>query len=721
MASQKGLALTPLMTTATRIPTRISQSPGNVTLMEKSEIKKRTPRQISDMISVMAGVRVSKDVGYQGREQLFIRGIPYGTIVMLDGVILNDLEGEMRVIQSINAYDIDRIEVVRGPFSSLYGTGGIGGVVNFITEMPAKFESTAVLSYGNELDSSPIKSADKNLARGYFSLGDVFFNHRLKLKATYAFTHSDGAYRVPVMATQSPIAGLDVTINHQSIDPKTNNNAGWLGRTGYGTQDGRLRLGYDWGEKDTTDLDLHILYLKENEGVPDSNMRDTNGVAIWSYMTNNGSYSPFLELLEAGRRKEWNYIASISHKHYFSENADLSLKLSSVDLISHFVDGLSSATIFGGRGISLDNYASSNYFDAVYTNRLSKKHTFLLGFQGRYSLTHNERNYVAQYNQKNFWNHYDGFKVKDYTNAYTLALWASWVAKWDKTFSTNMGLRLDYWQNFNDKAAGYEVGKGKNMQNYGGFSRFFPSPKAAINYNPFPYTTIKASMGLAFRAPVAREMYLVDKIGKRSRANPYLKPEYGIEYELGLEQRNPYGGVAKIYFYQTDLFDAIYEQGDGKSIASAFRNINGGHNRILGIEAEVIQKIWGDLSADLNYTYTHAQVVDNPNSPQDNGKFLAGIPKHMMHLSLLYGREKGFFGSLQVNAISGAYNSIKNSPILNAYKNYYGHISADVKIGYTFSNQLWVSLSFLNFTDSQYFDYYKAPGASFYLEVGGRI
>ncbi|PAF41535.1 TonB-dependent receptor [Helicobacter sp. 11S02596-1] len=721
----KTFHLTPVTATATRIPTLITQSPGNVTVMKKSEIKERTPQQISDMLKVMAGVRVSKDVGYQGRPQLFVRGIPYGTIVMLDGVILNDLEGEMRVIQSINAYDIDRVEVARGPFSSLYGTGGIGGVINFITHMPTGFESIATLNYGSEFDSNPIKSADKNLTRGYFSLGDTFLDNRLRIKATYGFTNSDGAYRVPTTASNAPTSN-DVSINGKPLDTKTNNNAGWLGRNGYNTQDGRLRVVYDWSDRDTTSLDLHILYQEENEGIPYTNMRDKLGNPIWSYQTTNNSkqvsYSPFLALSEAGRRHEWNYIASISHQHHFDEDSSLTLTFSSVDLVSHFIDGQSDASIFGGKGKSLDNFATSNYFDAVYSGRLSDKHTLLAGFQGRYMSTNNERNLINEYNQKEFWKHYNGFSVKDYTNAYALALWGSWIAQWSDVLSTNMGLRLDYWQNFNDNAAGYDHDdKTKSLQNYGGFSRFFPSPKVSINYNPYAYTTLKASAGLAFRAPVAREMYLVDKIGKRSKANPYLKPEYGTEYELGIEQRNPYGGVAKLYFFQTDLFDAIYQQGDGKSLETAFRSINGGHNRILGVEAEIIQKIWGNLYADINYSYTSAKVINNPSSSKDNGKFLPAIPKHMGHLSLLYGGEKGFFGSLQINAMSGAYNSIKNDSIKNAYKNYYQHIDADFKIGYTFKNHLWVSLSVLNFTDSQYFDYYKAQGANYHLEVGGKI
>ena len=98
-----------------------------------------------------AGVRIENDVSFNPRPKITIRGVNYGTLLMLDGVILSDLEGEARILNQITLYDIERVEVARGAYSSLYGAGAIGGAVHFITSMPKDFEVKTLASYGSEL------------------------------------------------------------------------------------------------------------------------------------------------------------------------------------------------------------------------------------------------------------------------------------------------------------------------------------------------------------------------------------------------------------------------------------------------------------------------------------------------------------------------------------------------------------------------------------------
>ena len=78
-----------------------------------------------------------------------IRGINYGTLVLLDGVILSDLEGEARILNQIFLNEVERVEIARGASSAVYGTGAIGGAINFITSMPKKLEIKANAGYGS--------------------------------------------------------------------------------------------------------------------------------------------------------------------------------------------------------------------------------------------------------------------------------------------------------------------------------------------------------------------------------------------------------------------------------------------------------------------------------------------------------------------------------------------------------------------------------------------
>ncbi|PAF52491.1 TonB-dependent receptor [Helicobacter sp. 13S00477-4] len=717
----KDYQLNKVVTSSNRMPTIISDAPGNVTIMDKKEIKDRTSQQLSDMLRVMAGVKVDKDAGYNGRPQVFMRGIPYGTLIMLDGVILNDLEGETRVIQSISSMDIDHVEVVRGPFSSLYGTGGIGGVINFITSMPTKLESRAELGYGNEIVSG---GAEKNRTRGYFSIGDAFFDKRLRVKASYGFTLSDGYARVPAVMSKTFNSTDNITINGQT--PAKGDIVGKLGRSGYITNNGHIKIAYDWSDNDTTNISFNISTINENQNSTTTNLKNLQGQPVYGGLTSSGFYSPFYGIGWAGFRFEENYIASISHKHYFTENQSLMAKFSTVDLVSHFADGDSKSpitSIFGGPGESLDNNATSNYLDMIYQNNISDKHTLMIGLQGRIMSVSNERHYIGNWTQQDFWHDYTGLYAQDKSSAWTGAIWTQFSSKWNRKISTNFGLRLDYWQTYNMSTLDITDVHNPTKQNLKGIKKFFPSPKFAINYKPFSHTVLKGSIGLAFRAPNTREMYAHAHSGDYQVSNPLLSPEYGLEFDLGVEQGNRYGGLFKVYYYQTEMFNAIYKNGIG-SVDDPYENINGGHERINGVELEFDQKIYSDLSVMANYTYTNAKVIKNIHRPDTDGHYIPSIPPHMGHLALLYGGEDkvGFFGSLQMNAQSGAYTNIDNiKKPSHTFGSIDSRVTFDAKLGYEFPNKTSLSLSFLNFTNAQYYDYYKTAGASFYVQIASKF
>lgn len=723
---ERSFELNKVITTSTRSPTLISDAPGNVTVMDQKEIKDRTSQQISDMMKVLAGVKVDKDAGYNGRPQVYMRGIPYGTLIMLDGVILNDLEGEMRIIQSISSMDIDHVEVVRGPFSSLYGTGGIGGVINFITSMPTKLEMNATLGYGNEIING---GAEKNRTRGYFSIGDAFFDKRLRVKASYGFSMSDGYARVPATLKSPFDASSGITA--YGLPTYKGEDVGKLGRSGYLTNNGHIKAEYDWGDNDTTSISFNISTINENQNSTTTNLRDSIGQPVYGGYTDSAKTqfsSPFYGIGWSGFRFEQNYLASISHKHYFSDTSFLTTTISSVDLISHFSDGDNSkanASIFGGPGKSLDNSASSNYLDIIYQNNLSEKHTLMVGFQGRVMEASNERHTIGDWTRSDFWNDYTGLYGQDKSSAWAVALWTQFSSKWSDSFSTNLGLRLDYWQTFDMSTLDTTDAHNPNTQKFPDTKKFFPSPKFALNYKPFSYTVFKGSIGLAFRAPNTREMYAHAHSGDYQENNPFLSPEYGLEFDIGIEQSNPYGGIFKAYYYQTEMFNAIYKNGSG-SIDDPYQNINGGHERINGVELEIDQKIYGELSLSANYTYTNAKIIRNDAQPKYNGHYIAQIPPHMAHLALLYGGDDrvGFFGSVQMNAQSGAFTSLDNKASDIATKTFGSinpRVSFDAKLGYEFKNKTSLSLSFLNFTNAQYYDYYKAPGASFYVEIASKF
>lgn len=709
-----------ITTTATGIPTKLRDAPSNASFVTKEQIQKAAPMQMSDVLKQFSSIKIDKDAGLNERPRIFMRGISFGTLLMIDGILLNDLEGEMRILQMLPVQDIDKVEVVRGAFSSLYGTGGTGGVINITTRMPKSLEMSASLGFGSEVING---GAEKNKASGYFSYGDTFFDQRLRVRASYTFQSSGGARRVPAFVGVAPSSSDNLTINGSNA--KVGDVAGYIGRSPYTTQSVNVKIEGDISQNDTLSFNVILLGLNVDLESPISYLRDKDNQPVFGYKTNGGSngiFNPFIGTGWGGKRLEYNLVGHLSYKHFFEESS-LEVSLQAVDMTSHFIAGIANdkaSNYFNGRGSSLDNYATSSYLNINYNLDITQNQKFLAGLQGRYMTSRNEENITPNFAVNDFYNHYVSLLARDKANAYTVAAFASLQSKWFNSLQTNLALRLDYWESFNLSSI-HTTALNPNFQRFGNIRQFFPSPKFAFSYAVLENTILKGSVGLSFRSPNTSELYSHSTV---QIANTRLKPEYGMQFDIGINQGTYYkNGVIKLYYFQSDMFDTIIRRGAGTT-SDPFQNINGGRARFNGVELELYQPIFTDLALNLNYTYTNARIISNPSNPSLNNKMIAFIPPHMAHVSLYYGNKAntGFFGSLKMNYQSFAFSNINNT-------NYKPHtfgsvderVTFDLKIGYGFSNNTSISISALNFTNAQYYDYYKGLGASIYGQISTKF
>lgn len=130
-------ALDPIVVTATRLPTPASQLASSVTVITAEEIEAKQWRTLPEALREVPGLNVVQTGGPGGQTSLFMRGTNSNhTKVLLDGIDVSDPSapsGNVDLSQFLTA-DIERIEVLRGPQSGLYGSDAIGGVVNIITK-----------------------------------------------------------------------------------------------------------------------------------------------------------------------------------------------------------------------------------------------------------------------------------------------------------------------------------------------------------------------------------------------------------------------------------------------------------------------------------------------------------------------------------------------------------------------------------------------------------
>jgi len=119
--------------TATRIEKELQQVPMSVTVMSAGDVRKSGARTVGELLQDVPGVQIQND-GSQGLKRISIRGEdPFRTLVLIDGQKISEHKSMSGSPILIDASRIERVEVIKGPASVLYGSDAIGGVVNIIT------------------------------------------------------------------------------------------------------------------------------------------------------------------------------------------------------------------------------------------------------------------------------------------------------------------------------------------------------------------------------------------------------------------------------------------------------------------------------------------------------------------------------------------------------------------------------------------------------------
>jgi vitamin B12 transporter len=143
--------------TATRTATPTREIASAVTVITGEEIEKSGKSDISDVLRSVIAIDIARTGGQGQPTSVFIRGAKSDqTLVLIDGVEANDPISTTRSFNFANLTtdNIERIEIIRGPQSVLYGSDAMGGVINIITKKGKGKPSVSLSAEGGSFDTS---------------------------------------------------------------------------------------------------------------------------------------------------------------------------------------------------------------------------------------------------------------------------------------------------------------------------------------------------------------------------------------------------------------------------------------------------------------------------------------------------------------------------------------------------------------------------------------
>ena len=155
LADEKQEELETIVVTASRIPTPIAEVASSVTAIEREQIVNRQSIFVSDLLRDVPGVAVSRQGPPGTVTEVRVRGAEANQVmVLIDGIKANDPAfTDTFSFTDLTAFDVQRIEVVRGPQSALWGSDAMAGVINVITRRPDEGTSTEAFLEGGSFET----------------------------------------------------------------------------------------------------------------------------------------------------------------------------------------------------------------------------------------------------------------------------------------------------------------------------------------------------------------------------------------------------------------------------------------------------------------------------------------------------------------------------------------------------------------------------------------
>jgi iron complex outermembrane receptor protein len=656
--------------TATRTNRLPDEVPARISSITAKVIDIQPALTTDALLDLIPGANIDRPQGiFSKNASITLRGLNGSPrlLILVDGVPVSKTDGGGVNWNRMIPENIQRIEVIKGPVSTVYGGNAMAGVINVITRQPTgKLEGEVKISAGS-----------CNTFGGLINLGGT-----IKSGRSHFYYGLTGFYREGAGYIIVPESARD------SLDVKT-----YL--TEYNLS---AKVGYRYGIQSFTEIELSHYYDKRGDGTriyePDGgyNQYPTNYFRV----TSNNLFGKFNWIVRAFRQDE-NYLRqseTMSEKkgrkytlyHTDADRVDFGIWTDLTWHLNPSIDLTAGLDLKQGSVDGTDTYITS---------------TDILENKGK-------MNFLALFGEMEWQS-----RLKTWSVLAGLRFDA--VRFFDGSFtilepSTLTSFMTAYPTVFNDS----------KWQSW--------SPKIGVKYRPSTNADLYFSYAHGFRPGMLDDMCRNGNISKGFKlANPDLQPEKADNFEVGGNFRVFDLLTIEPSFYYTLGTDFHYFVGNGDSVATGGDNLkpilqrqNVSKVKVSGAEITVSMKITDRLSATANYAWNYSRIesFDTTGHPGKDitGNYIVEVPKNQCFAGIYY-RDRSFQSSLIFNIKGPQWSDDENSFQTPGYHTF------DFKIGKSFFDHLIANLVIQDIFDTRYYDSKGnvSPGRFFMLSLACRF
>ena len=275
----------PVVVTATRSPLPLERAPSSVSVITGEQLRREGITTVADALRRVPGLSLAQTGSYGGVTSLFIRGGESRyTKVLVDGVPVNEAGGSYD-FATLSTDNVERVEVVRGPASVLYGSDAVAGVVQLFTRAGHGRPRGQLSARGGGFGSYDVDgAAQAGGARGGVSLGGA--RH-----ATDGFQPFNGGFRSDVASglVSAAFAAGDVRLSLRHTDNVFHfptDGSGQVVDSNAVRREGRLTVGVDAGWRLAPAVEVRAALASHDlHGVTDDQPDSPGDVGGYYYST----------------------------------------------------------------------------------------------------------------------------------------------------------------------------------------------------------------------------------------------------------------------------------------------------------------------------------------------------------------------------------------------------------------------------------------------------